>query len=79
MQTARRLTLSVLALATLTACQDPRTSAVSETELAQCVEWQRSLPTRSSKDTAETIEDIGYAYDIFEAVCAPVLQKRRAR
>jgi len=34
-----------------------------------CDIWQESLPTRSKADTAQTIAEIGRAYDQFEAVC----------
>jgi hypothetical protein len=66
----KMLLLFVTASVLLSACDLPRmTSAVSETELALCDAWQRSLPTRSHLDTRETIELIGVAYDTFESVC----------
>ena len=41
----------------------------SETEQALCRAWQESLPSRSRQDTATTIEDVGRAIAIYEAVC----------
>jgi hypothetical protein len=69
--------LSATVLVLLVACNPtPPTPAVSETERALCDVWQDSLPTRSRADTAETIDAIGRAYDVFEATCQrPVFPK----
>ena len=61
--------LFVSALLILSGCARLTTQEVSETEAALCDVWQDSLPTRSQRDTPETIEGIGRAYDVFEAVC----------
>ena len=65
----KTLLLSVTVLAVLSGCARLTTPAVSETEAALCDVWQGSLPTRSQRDTAQTIAEIGRAYDVFEAVC----------
>lgn len=36
---------------------------------ALCAEWKRSLPTRSRSDTQQTQDEIGRAYDVYEAAC----------
>ena len=62
--------LSVTALVLLAACSPKVTTpAVTETEKALCDLWEESLPTRSKADTAQTREEIGLAYDEFEAAC----------
>lgn len=65
----KTLLLSATVLALLSACSQTTTPAVSETEKAMCDAWQASLPTRSRDDTAQTFDEIGAAYDTFEAVC----------
>ena len=65
----KTLLLFASALLMLAACNPRMTSEVIETEAALCDVWQDSLPTRSKADTPETIEGIGRAYDVFEAVC----------
>lgn len=67
----KTLLLSATVLALLSACSQTMTTtlAVSETEKAMCDAWQTSLPTRSRDDTAQTFDEIGAAYDTFEAVC----------
>ncbi len=67
----KTLLLSGTALVLLAACgsHGTTTPAVSATESAICDAWQESLPARSKADTARTIEEIGLAYDAFEAVC----------
>ena len=52
-----------------TGCARTVTPAATATEAALCDAWQDSLPTRSRADTVETQEQIGAAYDVFEAVC----------
>ena len=41
----------------------------SATEIELCSAWNQSLPTRSTKDTQQTIDEIGYAYDVHIAAC----------
>jgi len=41
----------------------------SETEQAICEAWGGSLPSRSRSDTAQTIDEVGRAIAIYEAVC----------
>ena len=50
-------------------CARTVTPEVTATTEAMCDAWQDSLPTRSRADTVETQEQIGAAYDVFEAVC----------
>jgi len=66
----KTLLLSVSALLILSGCARLTTHAdFVATEAALCDVWQDSLPTRSQRDTAQTIAEIGRAYDVFEAVC----------
>jgi|AntRauTorcE11898_2_1112593.scaffolds.fasta_scaffold00407_3 ABC-type glycerol-3-phosphate transport system substrate-binding protein len=65
----KTLMISVAALAMLTACSQKTTPAVSATEQALCDVWQGSLPSRSRSDTAQTVAEIGRAYNAFEAAC----------
>jgi len=53
----------------LAACVQAKTTEVSATEATICREIGATLPTRSRKDTPETIEGIGVHYNVFEAVC----------
>lgn len=50
----------------------PPTTAATETEGAICAEWQKSLPTRSHRDTEQTRHEIGLEYQVFLAVCGPL-------
>jgi hypothetical protein len=59
---------AALAMLTATGCTT-MTAGATATEAAMCDVWQDSLPTRSRSDTPETQEEIGRAYDVFEAVC----------
>lgn len=59
---------AALAMLTATGCTTTTVEATA-TEAALCDVWQDSLPTRSRSDTPETQEEIGRAYDVFEAVC----------
>jgi len=66
----KMLPLSVTALALLVACSPtPPTPGVTETERDICEEWLNSLPTRSRRDTSETISEISRAYNVAEAIC----------
>lgn len=67
----RMLLLSATALVMLGACasNEMTTPGVTETERALCDIWQESLPTRSKADTQQTRDEIGEAYDDFEAAC----------
>jgi predicted outer membrane protein len=67
--TGNALMKSAAALAMLTATGCTMTAGATATEAAMCDVWQDSLPTRSRSDTPETQEQIGRAYDVFEAVC----------
>jgi len=57
----------LLATSLLAACG--MISGVTETEKALCVAWRDSLPTRSSRDTQQTQDEIGVAYDVQAAAC----------
>lgn len=39
------------------------------TEKIRCEAWRESLPTRSHSDTAETQDQIGRAWAVWEAAC----------
>lgn len=52
----------------LAGCQTPTIPGATVID-SLCVEWGRSLPTRSSKDTQRTQEEIAHAYNVFESVC----------
>jgi len=67
--TGKTLMISAAALAMLTGCTQMKTSGATATEQALCDVWQDSLPSRSRSDTAQTIKEIGRAYDQFEAAC----------
>jgi len=64
----RLLMIYAVALMLLVGCQMIPTQG-SETEQALCRAWQESLPSRSRQDTATTIEDVGRAIAVHEAVC----------
>jgi len=68
--TGKTLMISAAALAMLTGCTQMKINeAGGATEQAICDVWQDSLPSRSRSDTAQTIKEIGRAYDQFEAAC----------
>jgi hypothetical protein len=68
--TGRTLMISAAALAMLMACTPMKINeAGGATEQALCDVWQDSLPSRSRSDTQQTIEEIGRAYDQFQAAC----------
>jgi hypothetical protein len=43
--------------------------AATETEAALCESWRDSLPSRSSRDTEETQDEIENGYNVFLAAC----------
>lgn len=69
MLTFKTLTISAAALVMLTGCNSMKINAAGATEMALCDVWQDSLPSRSRDDTRQTQEEIGLAYDKFEAAC----------
>ena len=69
MLTLKTLTISAVALVMLTGCNSMKINAGGATEQALCDVWQDSLPSRSRADTRQTQEEIGRAYDKFEAAC----------
>lgn len=50
----------------------PTTIEATATEAELCRQWRDSLPTRSRQDTEGTKADIGTAYDVQAALCAPL-------
>ena len=66
--------LMLCATMALAGCEAPppvenRTPEATATEAALCRAWGQSLPTRSSRDTPETQDEIGQAYDVQAAAC----------
>lgn len=74
MMTGKTLTIFAAALGMLMSCSQTTTTGGGATTEAMCDVWQQSLPSRSRADTAQTIEEIGRAYDVFESVCQREMQ-----
>lgn len=53
----------------LSACQHATRTPGGIAIEVLCREWERSLPSRSVQDTQQTQDEIGHAYNVYQAAC----------